>query len=334
MASRFSTRSNWWILLLAAILGSSVSLSAQESFDHVVVSVNDSVITHLQLDRRVRDLTQIYALPDGPTKGRIPTPIAVRRRAVNDLIDDELLLEQAEGLVRMSVAERSAERAVEYQIESLKESIGEEAFLARLAQENHTLEDFKAAMKEERLRFTLIRQVRASLIDQHLTQPIPQSKTDEYLQEHPEISDEGAAPEVQFIFLRTQPDAPPQGDAVIREKAVRLITRARAGESFDDLVEEFSQHEQSRDRGGILQIVSRQIPYPEFGPLFDAEAGQVYPEPIKITGWLVVAKVRNKQSAHNVVRRKIAEEEAEKALQELRDEARIQYHPNLFTEGQ
>ncbi len=298
--------------------------------DRVVASVNNSVITFRQLEERTSDLNRMFARPESPTKGRVPPLNSVRRRALDDLIDEELTLQRSKEFLRKEVAERYAERAVEEQINELRKRFGEEEFQAKLAQENQSYEEFKAGMVAERTRLIMVQQSRQAWLDEILLTPTSQSQIDKYLEDHPSLVEEGSAPEVQFVFLRVPPDTEQAGVEAIRNKAEKILARARIGESFDQLVENYSQHEQSKTRNGILPLLNRKSPYPEFGPLFDLEAGQVYPQVIQIDGWLCIAKVKTKQSLYNLVRRQIAQEEMTKSLNELRKEATIIIDRDLF----
>ncbi len=299
--------------------------------DRVVASVNNSVITFRQLEERTSDLNRFYARKEGPSKGRVPPLDTVRRRALDDLIDEELVLQHSKEIVRKEAAERFAQKAIEEQINEIRKQLGEEEFQARLAQENQSLEEFKAGLVAERTRLILVQQSRQAWLDEILLTPTSQSQIDKYLEEHPGLADEGGAPEVQFVFIRVPADIEPAGREVIKNKAEKILARARIGESFDQLVSAYSQHDQSRMRNGFLPLLSRTSPYPEFGPLFDLEAGQVYPQVIEIEGWLCIAKVKTKQSLYNLVRRRIAQDEQTKALSEIRKEATIIIDRELFS---
>jgi parvulin-like peptidyl-prolyl isomerase len=318
-------------LMLVLLIATSRALGQGTDFvDRVVASVNTTVITYQQLEERTSDLNRLYARTDSPTKGRVPPLPAVRRRALDDLIDEELVLQRSKGSLRTEAAERYAQRGVEEQINDIRKQVGEEEFMSRLAQDNQSLEEFKAGMVAERTRQILVQQSRQSWLDEILLTPTPQSQIDKYLEEHKELAEEAGAPEVQFVFLRIPANAEPAGLEALRNKAEKILARARIGESFDQLVNEYSQHEQSKLRGGILPLLSRKSPYEEFGPLFDLEAGQVFPQVIEIEGWMCVAKVKTKQSVNNLVRKRIAQEELVKGLNDLRKEATIVLDHELF----
>jgi len=63
------------------------------------------------------------------------------------------------------------------------------------------------------------------------------------------------------------------------------------------------------------------------------DAGQIYPEPIRIdSGWCIL-KVKEKKSLNNLVRKTMALEKQRDALEKLRDEAVIVYDKDLFPGG-
>lgn len=319
-----------WIFLSLVVLGSTAQGQGTDLVDRVVASVNTSVITIKQLEERTSSLGKIYANPEGPTKGRIPDQAAIRRRALDDLIDEELILQRSKENLRKEAAERYAQRAVEDQINDLREKLGEQEFQARLAEENQSLDEFKAVMVMDRTRLILVQQGLQSWLDEILLTPTSQSQVDKYLQDHPGMADEAGAPEVQFVFLKIPESKEPAAVEAVKNKAAKILARARMGEPFTDLVNQYSQHEKSKQQEGILPLLSRTSPFKEFGPLFDLEAGQVYPEVITLEGWFCIAKVKNKQSLYNLVRRKMAQEEQSKALAELRKEAIIILDHELF----
>lgn len=301
-----------------------------QALDRVIASVNGSVVTESAYKQRVEDLKRVYSTKEGPTQGRVPPMPAVQRRALDDLIDEELMIQHMGKEASTEWAGRQAERTVDMQISELKKSMGEEEFMARLAVENQSVEEFRKALVADRTRQFIVDQARRTWLDEYLLTPTSQAQVDKYLEDHPDVLDAGAAPEVQFVFLRIPPDVEETAKSVIRDRAVKLLAKARVGESFDDLVQQYSQHEQSKSRNGALDLVSPTSPFPEFAPLFDLDAGVIYPDVLEIPGWFCIAKVKSKQSIFNVVRRTIALEKQKQALEDMRKEATIIYDKNLF----
>ncbi|MCA9450666.1 MAG: peptidylprolyl isomerase, partial [Candidatus Omnitrophica bacterium] len=177
----------------------------------------------------------------------------------------------------------------------------------------------------------LVRQSRESWIDEFLLQPTSQKQVEEYIEKNPDLQDQSGAIEIQLILIRVPAEADLSKEAILRAKAEKILIKARAGENFDTLVEAHSDHEQSKPDGGVLKLSSRTTPFPEFAPVFDTEAGKVYPELIHMPAGFAIVKVRSKQSLFNVARRAMAIEKVEKALDELRQKATILYDEKLFS---
>jgi peptidyl-prolyl cis-trans isomerase SurA len=313
--------------LVLRFLGFPVSA---DTLDRVVASVNEAVITNQEINRRMNEIVRFYSRREGPTKGKVPPREVVRRQALDQLIDEELLLQRSKGAFRENAAEKIAQREVEYYLEAIQRELGEEGFLARLASENQTVEEFRSLLAAERKRQNLVRQARQSWIDEFLLTPVSQSQLDEYLEEHPELKEKL---EAQLILLRVDPETSETVQSAARKRAVRVLNLARAGEPFEELVAQYSQHEQSRANAGVIQLDSPTVPFPEFAPVFDLDVGQVYPELLRIpAGWCVV-RATSKDSLHKLTRRAIAEEEFRKGLKKLRDKATIIYDQDLFIES-
>lgn len=312
--------------LAAALWGGAPVQSAL--LDRIVARVNDTVITQRELESRTNDVIRFFARPDSPSKGQTPPNSVARRQALDQLIDEALLLQRLSGAFRENAAERIAQREVDFYIQSRKEELGESGFQGELAREHQTEQELREHLAAQRKRATLVRQARQSWVDEFLLKPTSQAQLDEYLKQHPELREKL---EVQLILFRVKSDDPETVQSAQAKKAARVLTHARAGEPFDELVAQYSEHEESRANGGTIELLSPTAPFPEFAPLFETKAGQVYPELIRSpAGWCVL-RVKSKDNLNNVARRAIAEEEVRKGLKELRDKATIVYDENLFT---
>jgi peptidyl-prolyl cis-trans isomerase SurA len=299
------------------------SLVAGEDLDRVVASVNEDVITKSQVEQRMVEITTMLRAANRPAP---PEPV-LKREARRQLIDEALLLQRSEGAFRESAAERIAQREFDEYIEGLREEIGEKQIQARMAESNQTFSEFQTAYVTDRTRRILVRQASASWIDEFLMTPVSKSQVEKYLEEHPELKEKLV---VQLVLIRVPADAAETvKDAKLR-KAERILNKARAGEPFEDLVEVYSEDDRAKERKGVYELESPSVPFPEFAPVFEIREGQVYPELIRIpAGWCIV-RVESRESLHNMTRRAIAEEEFQKALEELRNEATTVYDPDYF----
>ncbi|MCA9423624.1 MAG: peptidylprolyl isomerase [Candidatus Omnitrophica bacterium] len=323
-------RSRWLVLLAVCFIGSTPSRCRSEMVDRVVASVNTSVITQSDIQRRIAALARYYSTQGTRAAPRSPSDLA--RESLEQLIDEQLLIERYNRAYAKNAAERYAERRVDAHIEELKKNLGEDQLMARLSEENQSMEEFREALIREQVHQFLVRQSRESWIDEFLLQPMSQNQVEEYIEEHPDLQSESGGLEIQLILIRVPPEADRSKEAILRAKAEKILIKARAGENFDTLVEAHSEHEQSKPDRGVMKLASRTTPFPEFAPVFDIEAGQVYPELLRVPAGFAIVKVKNKQSLFNAARRAMAVEKVEEGLTKLRSEATIRYDKELFSE--
>ncbi len=308
-------------------------LMGQPSFgdlvDRVVASVNDSVITQSDIQRRIAALARFYSTQENRRSPRSADDLA--RESLEQLIDERLLIQRYDRAYTKNAAKRYAQRRVDTHIEELKESMGEDQLMARLSDENQSLEEFREALVQEQVHQFLVRQSRESWIDEYLLQPVSQNRVEEYIEENPEVKDQSGGLEIQLILIRVPAEADLAKEQILRARGERILIKARAGENFDTLVEAHSDHEQSKPDRGVMKLASRDSPFPEFGRVFDLEAGKVFPELIHMPAGFAIVKVRNKQSLFNVARRAMALEQVEEGIEKLRAEATILYDEELFS---
>lgn len=319
-----------FLTLLLLILAAPTPSVSAELVDRVVASVNGAVITQSDIQRRIGALARFYA--GQGTRRTPPGPDELARESLEQLIDEHLLMQRYSRTYTKNAAERYANRRVDSHIEELKASIGEAELLARLSEENQSMEEFRQTLVQEQTNQFLVRQARESWVDEYLLQPVSQSQVEDYIAKNPDLQDRGGALEIQLILIRVPEESDTAREGILKGKAERILMKARAGEDFDTLVEAHSEHEQSKADRGVLQLASRTAPFPEFGPVFDLDSGKVYPELVRMPAGFAIVKVRNKQSLFNVARRAMANEEVENGLKKLRAEAVIQYDKKLFSE--
>ena len=295
-----------------------------EEVDRVIATVNGAVITQNQLNRRISEVTDYVTQL---SQGRVPPKDTVRRQALDMLVDEALLLEKAEGTFREDSAERMAQREFDEYVKRLQEEIGEKQFQARLAEDNQTLAEFRSFYTADRKRRILVEQSRRSWIDEFLLSPIPKNQLEKYLEDHPQLKEKL---QIHLVLIRVPPNATGDQEAALRRKAERVLNLARAGEPFEDLVKKYSQDTRPEKKGGLYELESPTVPFPEFAPVFDLAVGRIYPELVRIpAGWCII-RVHSREGLTNLARRAMAEEEFRKGLKKLRDEATIVVDPSLF----
>ena len=103
--------------------------------------------------------------------------------------------------------------------------------------------------------------------------------------------------------------------------AEQITKRARAGEPFETLVARFSQHEATKNRGGVM-IIQRNGIIESFNPLFDMEEGDIS-DPIRSPTGYHVVKILRQTTPRDMLFQQKFEQETLKWLQELRQKGNI-----------
>jgi peptidyl-prolyl cis-trans isomerase SurA len=127
--------------------------------------------------------------------------------------------------------------------------------------------------------------------------------------------------QIAHVFLRVPEDATPEKEEEILYMAEQITKRARAGEPFETLVARFSQHEATKNRGGVM-IIQRNGIIESFNPLFDMEEGDIS-DPIRSPTGYHVVKILRQTTPRDMLFQQKFEQETLKWLQELRQKGNI-----------
>jgi peptidyl-prolyl cis-trans isomerase SurA len=227
--------------LLALFLSYGFPFSASGSVvvDRVVAVVNNEIITLSDLQRE-ESSKKIDVKKD-------------ERLLLEDMIDRKLQMAAAKR-AGMDVTDKELADAVADIMK--KNSLNSGQFEAALAKEGLTLEQYKAELREQ---MTLSRMfnkfVRSSLaVDEAESRAYYERNTKSY-----------SLPEevrVRQIFFRVPEKATPSEKALIKEKAMVALTRAKKGENFVSLTKELSDSETAAT-GGDLGFMQRDQAIPE-----------------------------------------------------------------------
>jgi len=126
------------------ILGQSTS--AQEVVDRIAAVVGNQIILESELETQV----QIYITQSGMTNPTQEDFNRLQRDILEQMINDRLILVQAEKDTTLRVSPGEIEYALDQHLERLKSQLGsEEAFLKQLEKENLSLKDLKRRYRQE-----------------------------------------------------------------------------------------------------------------------------------------------------------------------------------------
>ncbi len=230
------------ISMIAALFLFTACVARAEVVDRIVVVVNTEVITQGEIDRVLEPVYEQYRSTyyGNELIKRLET---ARKRVIDQLIDDRLILSEAKKL-NVEVPDKDIETRLQ---ETRKRFPSDEAFEEKLNQENLSINDLKKRFKEQ----IMVRK----LIDQKVGSRISISpvEVNDYYFKH--ISDFMEPEEVKLrnILIRHR-----KGDDDIKAKelADEVLVRLKAGGDFGGLARQYSEGPNASE-GGLMGYVKR-----------------------------------------------------------------------------
>ena len=246
----------WSILLLSLLTApltfpseaeeiTTASVHQQKPVESVVAVVNQTVITKTQLlEKTSRELYSAGIVPSD-------TFLRLQRRFLEDLIDEEILYEQAEKekiAPPSELIDESTDRFLK-KVENLFPD--EESFLRHIHTTGVGYADFKKRIQkwEER------EYCNDSLISKNIS--ILEKDVQEYVEQ---LKREGK-PTVRYhlshLFLKFPEAAEDKDKDIVEKRALDLLAQIQGGADFTRLVRKYSEDEATRKRGGDLGTVEQ-----------------------------------------------------------------------------
>src|SRR5574341_1468469 len=146
-SKKMSSKKSYLLVLLPVFAAFISTFSqAQEVLDRIVAVVGNQIILESELATQV----QIFLAQSGITNPSPDQTQKLRNDVLEQMINDRLILVQAEKDTSLKVTPNEIENALEQHIERLKSQFGsEEEFLKQLEKENLTLKDLKRRFRQE-----------------------------------------------------------------------------------------------------------------------------------------------------------------------------------------
>ena len=258
----YTLRITCYILLCLAFIASpSNGLSQERTLDYVIAVVNDRPITLRELETELIIIAVINnplilrEQDSQPTFQEIKNPPnTVKRAALETLIEQKLMLQQADDIGMLL---RSWGKKVDAEIQALKSAYSSETlFLVDLKRMGLEYQEV-----EERVRNALIvnaltvRQFRNSIDEEQINQEAPQ-----YFERHRSEFIEPAQIQFQHILVRSKPSDPADLQAKAKTLAGIITSQLKEGATFQEI-------QQAYPNNPLLRIV----PEPQTLPI-DTEA--------------------------------------------------------------
>jgi peptidyl-prolyl cis-trans isomerase SurA len=252
--------------LLAAILLSAPAYA--EIVDRIVAVVDKQIILQSELDGQV----ELYAMQAKLDLSQPGLKDTLENQILDRMIDDKVLLVQAQGDTSITVTNKEVEDALTTQIQRIRSQFAsEDAFQAQLRAEGLTLKTLKSQYRDE-VRNQLLKE---KFIQQELEKVhVSSGEVMEFYQANRDsLPDKPAGVKLAHILISTAPskatlDSLYNYAALIRKKALE-------GEDFATLAKTYSQDPSASD-GGDLGWFSKGTMVPEFeDAAFALQPGQI-----------------------------------------------------------
>jgi len=304
-----------FVILCVSIHGdedTSQTLPGRNQIETIVAIVNDSAITLTELLGKIN--RELYLR--GIIPGSRPSS-AFRRRLLEELVEDELLIQEARKKniePPAEIIDNFADRFVDY-VKSLFPD--DQTFLRHIDARYIDFVDFKRRVRRWEERDYMMNAVVSRgfvVLEKDIRAFREQMKSE-------------GKPTVRYhishIFLKFPPNAGELEKDEVEKKALDILYRIQTGADFEDMAAKFSEDEATRKRGGDLgNLDEGTFAAPIEEAVRDMREGQLT-LPIRTETGIHLVKLIEKTNAESLLFRKRFQEERKKLLEELRENAVI-----------
>jgi len=234
-----SIRFKLFIILLLFLVAFTFTACRQK--DEVVAFVNGeelkSDVLEDKLDKYIKSMeSQGYTFEgeDGEAQKD-----EFRKQLLSEMIEYTLMEQaaEAEGITLES-------GQVEDELDSIKESMGEENFSKALAESFLTEQDVKDMLEQQLIMEALFNKVTSEVT----------AEEEEFIEFYEENKEYLITMKVSHILIEAREDtATDEERQVAKEKAQELITRLNSGEDFSELAKEYSDEPGAAESGGTME---------------------------------------------------------------------------------
>ena len=249
--------------LIPALAQQPAAKPSSVQLEAIVAVVGDAVITRFDLQEQV--LAKIQRREAEEPKTRADT-LAIQRDALNDMIEEELLLQKAKEL-KIEVTDADITPMVDNQLKNVRSQFPTETeFRNALAKSSLGAPDeYRRYLMDQFRRQGLHTKVLSKLRQDGKIVPV--NVTDEQIAAEFERAKPFLGPKpatVTFKQIVIAPTATSAAKEVARVKAESLLAQIRAGADFERLAKRESMDMQTKDVGGDLGWMRRADNLPEF----------------------------------------------------------------------
>jgi peptidyl-prolyl cis-trans isomerase SurA len=232
--------------------------------EKIAALVGDDIILQSEVEERAAPLLAEIASIANPAEREVRAS-AIRREVLERLVQDQLLAQQATEL-KLTVSGDEIDRA----IAQIKRDYGlnDAQLRDELSKQGLTMSAYRINTKKEILKYRVLNIAVGSKIN------VGDSEVQSYYDRH--MKSANVQVRASHIFIAIPEDAD-NATVLEREKLARsLLARVQKGEDFAKLAREYSEDSGTRNEGGDLGFIGRDIlPKPLEELLFSMREGEV-----------------------------------------------------------
>jgi peptidyl-prolyl cis-trans isomerase SurA len=247
------------ILIFSVMLwGWATPASPAETCNKIIAVVNNDVITQLELEKKIKEMTG-FSVED--LKRNEGPRFAETEHRILELLIDEKITEEKVKEFRITVSKSQVDATIKRMKEQNHWS--DEEFIAQLQRGGLTLEKYQEKIRKELERMQLIEyEVRSRII-------IRDEDIKAYYEQNTKLFTSAKKVRLAGIFLvLKRPDD--RGEIKeIQEKGEEILERLRRGEDFGDLAKKFSDGPGAADGGDLGMFDADQLD-PQFRKIIDS----------------------------------------------------------------
>jgi parvulin-like peptidyl-prolyl isomerase len=307
-------------------------VAAGATVERIVAVVNDDIILQSELEEKykpARDELWRQMERASATQRQAQAQI-LKRRVLDALIDERLLVQQAQQL-KLGVTSEEIDRAVE---EIRKQNgVDLDELMKALKSQGMSMAQYRQDLRRQILRLKVINAAVRSRIS------VSDDEVKAYYEQNVRKLGVQRSVRASHIFLIIPEHATAQEVERKRRLCAELVRRARAGEDFGKLAKQYSDDAATKDEGGDLGYFTRgSLPPAVEEVVFNMEIGEVR-GPIRATRGFHVFKVLDRKDEgikplaqiKEGLRQQLYQQEMEKAtkawLTEIRKKAHLETRP-------
>ncbi|MDZ7263117.1 MAG: peptidylprolyl isomerase [candidate division KSB1 bacterium] len=231
-----------------------VPLAAQQVLDRVMAVVEDEIILQSELTQYA--LNAAFQMRIDPRRD-VEKFEQLQKDLLQNLINQKILFKQAEE-DSIVVDDRRVDAALDEQIKRMVQQLGSEAEVEK--QLNMSISKIKRTFREDVRKNLMVERLQETRFGQI---KISRREVEEFYatmkDSLPELRE---TVDISHILLEVK--AGGESERQAREKITALLQRARSGEKFEDLCQQYSEDPGSRVRGGEIGFMQRGDFVPEF----------------------------------------------------------------------